>query len=661
MEKSINNRKSLNTSIGLTSFSGSDQDKFGNFVNSAINAFNLGHYDKAINFYQEAAALDPTDFELYYNIAVAHNYMARPEDAINYYRKAIKLKPDLTGAYHNMGHALIQLDRPGQAVACFRKTLTLNPSNGVYWQNFIKALSKIPLAESSHFKDDYKKCLAKEDIHLGLVSNHLIALVKQQTGFSSLFELLKHDKLESIFNNDKNSSAFHVLNDPFLTGLLTIDIVVDPLIEKLLTGIRKILSRLAVANKTAGGIDKNISKFCISLAHQCFINEYVYFKSEEEKIWIDNLYRRSTTGMASGHFNPVFILSLLAAYAPLCSYENLRSKIIAISEIEGNPDFNLLVQRQLAEPAIEVALITEINPLTNVADKVSQAVRNQYEENPYPRWITAPHIKARKLADAIVKLFPQLEKIGVSIPDSPRILIAGCGTGRQAVVCAMRYTNAKILALDISKRSLTYAMRKVQEMKIGNIEFAHGDILELGDFDKHFDVILSTGVLHHLSDPIKGLRILTGLLSSGGFFYIGLYSELARRHIKEARKYIAHQGYGSSADDIRKFRQDLLLSDENFQLKKITELTDFYSLSMCRDLLFHVQEHRFNLIQIKDAIADIGLEFLGFEIPNSNAIAQYKSKYPSDPDAISLDLWHRYESDHPDLFLGMYRFWVRKR
>jgi len=197
-------------------------------------------------------------------------------------------------------------------------------------------------------------------------------------------------------------------------------------------------------------------------------------------------------------------------------------------------------------------------------------------------------------------------------------------------------------------------------MKIGNIEFAHGDILELGEFDKRFDVILSTGVLHHLSNPTEGLRILTNLLNTGGFFKLGLYSKIARRRIIEARKYIAHQSYGSSPDEIRKCRQDFLFLDDNDQLKKIIELTDFYSLSMCRDLLFHVQEHRFDLIQIKEVIEDIGLEFLGFEIPDRSVVTQYRSQYSCDPDATSLDLWHRYELDHPDVFLGMYQFWIRK-
>jgi SAM-dependent methyltransferase len=657
---SIQNRPGLNESIGPVSGSDSGQDEFGELIQRGITAINQGHNDEAIQFYQDAIALNPMAPELYYNIGVAHNNAGRSEAAIIYYRKAINLKPDFTGAYNNMGYALLELNRPGQAVACFRKNLDLKPSNRSYWHNFIKALSKIPLAESARYYDDYQKCLTKEGIHLGPVQNHLIALVKQHQDFPALLASITHVEPESMFDSQKTASAFQFLNSPILTGILATDIVVDPLIEKLLTGIRKIITGLTVDNRFRAGVEKILLKFTFSLAHQCFINEYVYFQSEEEKIWIDTLYRRLTTGSAPGQDDPVFILSLLAAYAPLDHYEKLKHKIEALAKSEGNSDFNLLVQRQLTEPATELALLTEINPLTRVADKVSQAVRNQYEENPYPRWISAPHIKERKLAEEIVSLFPQLDKIGSSIPDSPRILIAGCGTGLQAVICALRYSNSHILAIDISQRSLTYAMRKVREMKIGNIEFAHGDILELGQKNTCFDVILSTGVLHHLSDPVEGLRILTNLLIPGGFFYIGLYSKIARRHIIAAQEFIAERGYGCSADGIRKCRQDILRLDERFQLKKIAELTDFYSLSMCRDLLFHVQEHCFNLIQIKEAIEDVGLEFLGFEISDSDAIAQYKSNYDSDPEATSLELWHRYEMDHPDLFLGMYQLWTRK-
>ena len=93
---------------------------------------------------------------------------------------------------------------------------------------------------------------------------------------------------------------------------------------------------------------------------------------------------------------------------------------------------------------------------------------------------------------------------------------------------------------------------------------------------------------------------------------IGLYSELARHHIVEVRKEITALRVGTSEAEIRKFRQSLAEShDENHQ--RLTTSSDFFSLSQMRDLIFHVQEHRFTLPQIKNCLDELGLKFCGFE------------------------------------------------
>jgi cellobiose-specific phosphotransferase system component IIA len=88
------------------------------------------------------------------------------------------------------------------------------------------------------------------------------------------------------------------------------------------------------------------------------------------------------------------------------------------------------------------------------------------------------------------------------------------------------------------------------------------------------------------------------LLKPGGLMKIGLYSELARQHIVEVRKEITALEVGTSETEIRKFRQSLAEShDENHQL--LTTSSDFFSLSTLRDLIFHVQEHRFTSRRLK--------------------------------------------------------------
>jgi hypothetical protein len=84
-------------------------------------------------------------------------------------------------------------------------------------------------------------------------------------------------------------------------------------------------------------------------------------------------------------------------------------------------------------------------------------------------------------------------------------------------------------------------------------------------------------------------------------------------------------------------------------------------MSGCRDLIFHVQEHRFTLPQIGAILADLELQFLGFEFSDLSVLADYRSSFPDDSTLTRLDHWHRFELDHPDTFARMYQFWVRSR
>ena len=139
--------------------------------------------------------------------------------------------------------------------------------------------------------------------------------------------------------------------------------------------------------------------------------------------------------------------------------------------------------------------------------------------------------------------------------DRPDVLIAGCGTGKHAIESAMRYVDCRMLAVDLSRRSLAYGKRKAAEFDMDNIEFLQADILDLPKLDRQFDVIESVGVLHHMADPMAGLAALMRVLRPGGFLKLGLYSELGRKSVVAAREFVAQGGFGSDPDGIREARQ----------------------------------------------------------------------------------------------------------
>src|SRR5262249_1729047 len=148
------------------------------------------------------------------------------------------------------------------------------------------------------------------------------------------------------------------------------------------------------------------------------------------------------------------------------------------------------------------------------------------------------------------------------------------------------------------------------------------------------------------------------LMRPNGLMYIGLYSELARRGIVAAREWIAARGYEATPDGIRACRQEMARIDDP-AWKSIFTLLDFYSLSECRDLLFHVQEHRVTLPQIAAFLAGANLKLLGFLTP-AKVMRQFRARFPAAEHLSDLACWHAFETENPDAFINMYHLWVQK-
>ena len=212
-----------------------------------------------------------------------------------------------------------------------------------------------------------------------------------------------------------------------------------------------------------------------------------------------------------------------------------------------------------------------------------------------------------------------------------------------------------MLAIDLSLSSLCYAKRKTRELGLKNVEYAQADILKLQSIDRSFDVIEAGGVLHHLAEPFAGWRVLLSILRPGGLMRLGLYSRRGRQDITAARAFIAERGYGSSANDIRRCREELT----RLRLVKVAERLDFFTTSSCRDLLFHVREHQCTLPEIDEFIRQNQLDFLGFHLPGS-VLQNFRGRFPTARTMTNLALWHDFEMENPSTFAGMYQFWVRK-
>lgn len=615
----------------------------------------LGRSEAAIACFEQTLDIRPDYAEAHNNLGRILQQQGRLDEAVARYQQALVIKPELAETYYNMGTALQELGKPEEAFLCQRRAVDLYPNNDIFWSGLAASLESLLFtAVDDNLWQVLEDLLDRPAVSPAQLTRPIISALQLHPDFMMLLE---RENIDTRNHTAYSNAARRLASIPLLLKLMGLSIIDDLRVERMLTGLRRLMILELLSGSSID--DENCLPFAAALALQCFANEYVFHETTLETTAVERLGDEIEGLMKSKEAMPVALLLALAAYRPLNHFPWAGDLL----KLDWRDDLNKVINRQVKEAMEEMSLRNKIPKLTPIRTAVSQAVRDQYEENPYPRWIRQGlHANSMTISGALQAPPLRLDLGNYVSPDEPQILVAGCGTGQIALSIASRFSDAIVLAVDLSLSSLSYAMRKTREHGLKNIEYAQADILELGDLGRQFDLIDCSGVLHHLADPLSGWRVLVGLLRPDGLMKIGLYSELARRSVVQGRALIARKGYTAAAKDIRQCRQDIIAAarDRSPNMMQLTGLRDFYSLSECRDLLFHVQEHHFTLLQIEAALEDLGLGFLGFETNSQSVMRQFNTTCPGKAARLSLSLWHKFETRYPDTFLGMYQFWAQK-
>lgn len=651
-----------------------------------------GRLDEAGASYRRALQIKPDYAKAHSNLGNALHDLGRLDEAAASYRRALEFKPDFAEAHSNLGAILQELGRLDEAEAGYRRALEIKP-------NFVNALNNLALLFNAQGKSTMALNIIKQSLQIEETveaKNIFVACVKRQCFTHDDSEIrvtlvraltepwgrprdltrigIELVKLTpdiggciaravdawplrlSVQNLFGSNGLTTVATDPLLCALLDSAPICDIEMERFLTMARRTLLEAACEVTASDNETGTTLSFYSVLARQCFINEYVFSYTDDEIQKASDLRDSLITALEADIQVPVLWPLAVAAYFPLYSLP-LAARLL---DRPWPDEVAAVLVQQVREPAEELQLRATIPRLTDVEDEVSLLVQSQYEENPYPRWIkTEPAGETKNIIGYLCQKFPlaSFKRHGKS--GRIDVLIAGCGTGQHSIGTAQQFQGAQVLAVDLSMSSLSYAKRKTRELGLTSIEYAQADLLKLGSLGRSFDVIESGGVLHHLADPWTGWQVLLSLLRPGGFMKLGFYSEVARRNIVRARDFIAGQGYGASANEIRRCRQDLVDLDKSADFGTTLKSSDFFSISACRDLLFHVQEHRMTLAGIDAFLRDNNLAFMGFEI-DADVLQAYKLRFPDDRAAINLAQWQIFENENPDTFFGMYQFWIQK-
>jgi SAM-dependent methyltransferase len=157
------------------------------------------------------------------------------------------------------------------------------------------------------------------------------------------------------------------------------------------------------------------------------------------------------------------------------------------------------------------------------SDERTEEVRQFYSRSPFPNYPpndTLSGLRGRAARSEFARLLDQ------AVPGDAKVVELGCGTGQMSLFLAT--ANRTIIGADLTRASLALGTGAAARYRLDRVRFVETDLRSPGLREGAFDVVYSSGVLHHTPDPAGSFRSMARLARPGGILVLGLYNAYAR-------------------------------------------------------------------------------------------------------------------------------------
>ena len=189
------------------------------------------------------------------------------------------------------------------------------------------------------------------------------------------------------------------------------------------------------------------------------------------------------------------------------------------------------------------------------------------------------------------------------------ILVAGCGTV-QAAYAAYMSREDEVVGLDLSEASLAHERFLQERHGLTNLKLFRGNLLEVGELDRQFDVILCTGVLHHMKDPAAGLSALRQVLAPEGVIVLMLYGQTVRTGVYMLQDAFRRMGIEQTTQGVALVRRIIAeLPSRHYARDYVRAASELEHDTAIVDTFLHQQDRAYTVPQILELVESCGLTF----------------------------------------------------
>jgi SAM-dependent methyltransferase len=224
------------------------------------------------------------------------------------------------------------------------------------------------------------------------------------------------------------------------------------------------------------------------------------------------------------------------------------------------------------------------------SDRRTETVRDFYTVAPFPGYPprdSLGSLRARAGRSEFARLLDR------AIPGDARVVEVGCGTGQMSLFLAT--AQRQVVGADLTRASLELGAAAAKRFGVEQVRFVETDLRRAGLREGAFDVVYSSGVLHHTPDPRASFEALAKLARPGGIIVLGLYNAWSRIPHRMRRAIGRLTGF-------KWIPLDPILRDRAGEPARRE--------AWLRDQYMHPEEHRHTTREVQSWFADSGIEYL---------------------------------------------------
>jgi len=251
-------------------------------------------------------------------------------------------------------------------------------------------------------------------------------------------------------------------------------------------------------------------------------------------------------------------------------------------------------------------------------DSRTEAVRTFYDAAPFPGYPARDDL-ATFQQRAERSRFAQL--LDRAIPGDARIAEVGCGTGQMSLYLAR--ADRTVIAADLSRSALLLGSGAARRFGISHVHFVETDLHRSALKSGAFDVVYSSGVLHHTPNPPAAFAAVARLARRGGIVIVGVYNAVARFPLR-VRRTVAR------ATEFRVVPFDPVWRERRHEPARRT--------AWLRDQYQHPEEHRHTVGEIKRWFLENDVEYLR-SFPSTVLDDQSPDLFASAVDDWKIERW----------------------